>query len=319
MTVRNRNLLLIALAMAVALAGLFAYSAMEGVGRYGTTESSVGRSSGGLGVAPSEPSGVPAMDDSYGREADKSIFYPQPMPPTAGETAAEVDQKIIKNGSLYLVVDDVSASAEKLTALAKRRGGFVQRSEISERADGTKYGSVTFRVPVAEFEAAMTESKDGAREVKNDTSTGQDVTEQFSDLQAQLRNARAQEETYLQVLKQAKTVQDILQVQQYLGNIRGQIESLEGRIKYLENMTSFSTISVTLEEEPSVNVPTKEFRPVSAAKEAVQALVTVAQDLVIALIWLAIVGGGIGIPLLLVAWLIVRLVIKMAGGKPGRR
>ena len=90
--------------------------------------------------------------------------------------------------------------------------------------------------------------------------TGQDVTEQYTDLEAQLRNAKAQEEVYLEILKQAKTVEDILLVQDRLGNIRAVIEGLEGRIKYLENATSYSTITVSLQEEPVVRAPTKEFR-----------------------------------------------------------
>lgn len=286
--------------------------ARRSVGMMGQTSiGSSGMMALGLG-ATSAPAMMDTGSENFAR--DGKMMFPQPEP-TAGQTAAEVDQKIIKNGSLHLVVEKVAKANEDLAVLAKAKGGFVQSSQVSERADGTHYGSVSIRVPVLEFENTMKDAKAMALTVKSETATGQDVTEQYTDLQAQLRNAKAQEEVYLQVLKQAKTVQDILSVQQYLGSIRSQIEQLDGRIKYLENQTSYSTISLTLEEEPSVRVPTKEFRPTSAAKEAVQALVALAQGLVISVIWLAIVGGGIGIPTLLLVWLLIKAIIRIAGGK----
>lgn len=313
---RNRTIIVISSLVVIAATGIVAFkmtmqrnmSARDSsvTGAYST---SLGLSAGEMGVAPFAPS--ERVADYY--VADKSMPYPSPSPePTAGETAAEVDQKIIKNGSLHMVVDDVSGTADDLTALAKAKGGFVQSSQVSERGDGTHSGFVSIRVPVVEFENAMNAAKALARTVKSDSATGQDVTEQYTDLRAQLRNAKAQEEVYLQVLKQAKTVQDILSVQQYLGQIRGQIESLEGRSKYLENQTSFSTIGIQLEEEPAVRLPTKEFRPTGAAKEAIQALVELAQNLAITLIWLVIVGGGIAIPLALLIWLVAALVRRLA-------
>lgn len=275
--------------------------------------------SSALGLAPSMAPRVLTKDaaveemayDSSERGGAPSIGMPVPMPPTAGETAAEVDQKIIKNGSIRMTVDDVSASSDRITALAVAKGGFVQGSSSSERSDGTHEGYVTVRVPSKHFESTMTEIKAIAKLVRNDATNSQDVTEQFTDLAAQLRNAKKQEETYLAVLAKASTVEDILKVQERLGYIRGTIESLEGRMKYLENVTSYSTISVTLEEEPVVRLPTKEFRPLSAMKEAVQALVGAFQSLIEALIWIVIVGGGIGAPILLLA-LAARAAVRRA-------
>jgi hypothetical protein len=257
-------------------------------------------------------SGAPPMayGEAGGAATDAMIAPIPPVPePTGGQTAAEVDQKIIKNGSLEMVVDDVAASAARVTDAAVRRHGFVQGSTVTERADGTHQGYVTVRVPVAEYDAAMAEFRGFAKTVKNESSNGQDVTEQYTDLQAQLRNAQAQEEQYLAILKQAKSVDDILAVQERLGTIRGTIESLQGRIKYLENVTAYSTISVTLEEEPRVQVPTKEFRPVTVFKEAVRALVAAFEGIAKSLIWAVIVGGGLLLPLVLLAllvWAIVR-------------
>src|SRR3989338_1376718 len=271
----------------------------------------VGYAPGALGLGESRSSLIAAD------RAQEGAPYPVPLPPimppepdgSGGQTAAETEQKIIKNGSLRVIVTDVYRTIEEMTGLASRLGGFVQQADTSERADGTHTGYIPVRVPAAKFEEAMAAARDLALAVKDQSSSGQDVTERYTDLQAQLKNAQAQEATYLEILKMAKTVEDVLKVQQRLGDIRGQIESLQGRLKYLENLTSFSTITVSLEEEPKVTLPSKEFRPASAVKAAAQSLVEVFQSVAIALIWLGIVGGGVFLPLALLGllvWLVWR-------------
>lgn len=249
---------------------------------------------------------VGLKDESF----ELSIVPPSPEEPSAGQTAAEVDQKIIKTGYLDLTVDDVGETASKLSALATGKGGFVQESSVSERQDGTHYGDVTVRVPSAQFESTMTEIKGYAASVTTESSQGQDVTEQYTDLEAQLRNAKAQEEEYLKILEQATTVEEILMVQSYLSSARYTVESLEGRIQYLENRTSYSTISVAMSEEPTVRIPTKDFRLGATVSEAGQALVAILQNLAVTAIWLIVVGGGILVPAGLVVWGIIKLVAK---------
>ncbi|KKR97577.1 MAG: hypothetical protein UU48_C0012G0016 [Candidatus Uhrbacteria bacterium GW2011_GWF2_41_16] len=239
----------------------------------------------------------------------KSIMPILPPEPsiTAGETAAEVDQRIIKNGYLTLVVKDVPYAVSQITDLADTDHGFVQNSSISENKDGTHKGKISIRIPVKEFDRTMDTITSYALAVSNQSSTGQDVTEQFTDLQAQLHNAEAQEQVYLEILKKAETIQDVLMVQQQLGSIRGTIESLQGRIKYLENVTAYSTISVSLSEEASVQLPTKGFRPLSIFKEAIQTLIALFQSAAAGTIWLLVIGGGILLPLGLMVWALVRL------------
>jgi hypothetical protein len=246
------------------------------------------------------PEAAPAPS-VMGRPSGKTIM---PYEPTAGTTAADVDQKIIKNGYLQLSVEKVSEVASKITEMSTRRGGFLQNSSVTQRGDGTYYGDISVRVPAKEFEAAMNEMKSYAKLVTHETASGQDVTEQYTDLEAQLRNARAQEETYLAILKQARTVEDTLMVQDRLGAVRSQIESLQGRLQYLENVTAFSTINASLSEEPTVRLPTREFRPFTIVKQAFQTLVAVFQNALAGLIWFVIVWGGVLLPLGLVAWLV---------------
>jgi hypothetical protein len=233
---------------------------------------------------------------------------------SAGTTAAEVDQKIIKTGYLDLVVDSVNETVVKITTLATGFSGYLQSSSVYEREDGTKYGDITIRVPAENFENSVTEVKKLAASVTSETSNGQDVTEQYTDLEARLRNAEAQEAEYLEILKKAETVSDILSVQSYLGQVRGEIESLQGQIKYLENQTSYSTLSVSLSEEPTIKIPTKEFRPWSTIKEAGQALVAMFQNIAVGAIWLIVLGGGLLLPIaiavLVVFWLVKKKISK---------
>lgn len=251
--------------------------------------------------------GKPAAEMMVGAPA--AYYSNRMMPPyleTAGQTAADTEQKIVKTGVLDMLVADVSAAAARIGSLAVDRGGYIQSSSISEGGDGTYRGNVVVRVPVEKFESTMADLRGLATLVRNESSNGQDVTEQYTDLEAQLRNAKAQEETYLEVLKQARSVEDILKVQERLGSIRAQIESLQGRIQYLANTTSLSTISVSLSEEAAVRAPTKEFRPIAIVKAAFQTLVVVVQELIAGLIWFVIVWGGILLPTALIAWLAIR-------------
>lgn len=251
--------------------------------------------------APMRASG----DGEEGRMMDSVDFL---SVASSDATDAETAQKIIKTGSLSLVVDDVAQAASKATAIATGTGGFVQESDVSEREDGTHFGNVIVRVPSASFEAVMTEIKTLATAVETESVQGQDVTEQYTDLEAQLRNAKAQEEEYLKVLRLADTVEEILQVQSYLSSVRGTIESFEGRLQYLENRTSYSTIAIGLSEEFSVRIPTKDFRFGSTIREAGQALVAILQNLAVALVWIVILGGGILVPVAIVIWGIVKTV-----------
>lgn len=225
--------------------------------------------------------------------------------------AAEIDQKIIKTGDLSLIVLDVEQSADVVKALAVEKGGYVQSSSVSEHEDGTLSGYVIIRVPADQFDTSVEALKAEALVVEEELVSTQDVTEQYIDLSARLKNAQVQETRYVEILNVATTVEEILQIENALANVRGTIESLTGQIQYLDSQTDFSTITVNLDEEPVITVGGKEFRPGTTVKLAAQAVVSLAQWLVQAIIWIVIVGVGIGVPLALIIWLIWRGVIHL--------
>lgn len=218
--------------------------------------------------------------------------------------AAEIDQKIIKTGDLSLIVLDVEESSAAVKTLAEEKGGYVQSSSVREHEDGTLSGYVIIRVPADQFDASVAALKEQALVVEEESVSSEDVTEQYIDLAARLKNAQAQEERYVEILNVATTVEEILQIENALATVRGYIESLTGQIQYLDSLTNFSTITVNLDEEPVITVGGKVFRPGTTVKQAAQAVVSLAQWLVEVVIWVVVLGVGIGVPLALVIWMV---------------
>jgi len=252
----------------------------------------------------------PMMDGARYAENDMMLasdgFYGEP--PTAGETAATADQRVIKTGYVTLQVESVQTSIDTLSQLAETLGGFVQTSNAGENYDGTRYGFITMRFPADQYTAAMQQIRSAGIKVLDESTDAQDVTEQFTDLQARLNVAQGEEQAYLVLLNRSGSVSDLLSVQRELSNVRARIESLQGQIQYLDNHTSYSTISVTLQEREHVALPTKPFQPGETLSVALQSVVIVFQFLVEAIIWIVILGVGVALPIGLVAWLVTRAV-----------
>jgi hypothetical protein len=164
--------------------------------------------------------------------------------------APDVQRRVIRTAELTLEADGPEAVERSVTALAESKGGFVLSSDTShERGeDGAEKTtvSVVFRVPSATFDSTLQALRALGTRVANEKVTGQDVTEEYVDLEARLRAQRAVEQQYLAILKDARTIHDILDVEQKLGEIRTEIERAEGRLRYLENQTSLSTFTVHL-------------------------------------------------------------------------
>lgn len=175
------------------------------------------------------------------------VAAPEPPSPTAA-TPVTSPRRIIRTADMSVETDTPEAAVSKVTALADAKGGFVVSSdtERSKDSDGAETVSTTivFRVPVSAFDDALAAVRAMGSRVSIEKVTGQDVTEEYVDLDARIRAQRAVEEQYMSILKEAKTIPDILAVQQKLGEVRTEIERAEGRRRYLESQTSLSTITV---------------------------------------------------------------------------
>lgn len=220
-----------------------------------------------------------------------------------GETS-ETDKKVIKQGNLSLKVADADEAADKVTEIAKANKGDVASSNFYERTKGVKTGTITIKVAFSNFEKAFEEIKKIATQVVNESTNSQDVTEQYVDLQAQLKNKQAEEQSYLAILNRSGSVEDILKVTQALARARGEIERLQARIKYMDSQTEMSTITANISEDVEVSPISGQWRPWQVAKSSVKALIVNMQGFIDWLIRFIIVG----IPKLLLTAIILWLI-----------
>jgi len=153
---------------------------------------------------------------------------------------------VIKTADLEVEVEGFADAMSRATSVAARYQGFV----VSTSTGGAeaRRGTIVLRVPAERFEDAMNDLR-GLGEVRRQRVAGEDVGQEFVDLEARLRHLDAQERVMLGLFDEAATVADTIRIQNELSGIQLQIEEIEGRLRYLRDQTSLSTISVTLAEE----------------------------------------------------------------------
>lgn len=246
-----------------------------------------------------------AYEDDY---AAIEPIYDEMSAVPGGTNIPNIDQRVIKDAYLELEVESAEDASTRITNIAITKQGFVQRVDIYESPTGAKSGTVTIRVPVDEFEATVQEIKNLASLVISETVSGQDVTEEYIDLEAQLKNKYAEEEQYLEILDRALTIEDILKVTERLSWVRAEIERLEGRLKYLENLTDMSTITSYLEEEKRVEIPVEKWRPLDTIRNAFRAGIAGFQVIADALIWIGMIILFFALPILIIVGIIVWIV-----------
>ena len=164
-----------------------------------------------------------------------------------GETLPQdFDRRIVKNADLGIHAEDVRESAAEAQRVAAGFGGGVLSSRIYD-GDGPVHADLVLSVPSPDFEAALDELRGLGERVTTDAVSGQDVTEEFVDLESRERNLLAAEQSLLKLYEKAEDVDDTLTVERELTNIRGQIEEVQGRLKYLESRTANSQIALSIE------------------------------------------------------------------------
>ncbi|HYL98509.1 MAG TPA: DUF4349 domain-containing protein, partial [Blastocatellia bacterium] len=171
------------------------------------------------------------------------------------------DRKIIRNAELTLQANEPAKAQQSLEQIAESLGGFVVTSELnhSPRGDGTTETSVnvTMRVPSAHFGQALDAMNKLDGKILLEKVSGQDVTEEYIDLDARLKSKRALEAQFLEIMKEARKIPEALEVERELSDVRSEIEQIEGRQRFLENQSSLSTINVHLQQTAPVIVAAK--------------------------------------------------------------
>lgn len=278
-----------------------------------------------LDMVPQAPAAESAFDMPGFQQA------PQPIPtagivyqtvPDVGSApgqAAGVSRMILKNAEVNVMVEDSDVAIDRLTQIVGDVGGYIVSSRIwfqEYYGENYKYASITIGVPAAQFEVSLRRIRNLAVRVLNETASGEDVTDQFVDLESRLRNLEATQERIKSFLEQAKTVDEALRINQELAAVEAQIEEVKGRMNYLNDRSAFSTITVTVSPQlPDIETATPTPTPTPAPwnpgdtlEDATHTLVSAYQGIVEFAIWLFVAVLPVIAPPVLLTWLIVKAV-----------
>jgi Domain of unknown function (DUF4349) len=233
----------------------------------------------------------------------------------AASAAEPADRKIIRNANLTMEVNSTIDTQHRVTSIAESHGGFVVTSESKQReaaepAHRTLDIKLVVRVPAARFGAALDQIRGLANNLREENVAGQDVTEEFIDLEARIKGQRALELQFLEIMKQARTVSDAMEVQRQISDVRTDIEKLEGRKRFLENRASLSTITVNLETPRHIAVNTTGFG--RSLRDAVSESVDLGSGLLLFIVRFLIIMVPITIFVLLPLGLVFRYFVRRA-------
>jgi hypothetical protein len=276
---------------------------------------------GASGAAPSTApafnaggGGKPAVDDRQPRNAGEDVAAPSAAPtPPQGELV-DVERQIVKTGEVTIEVPKVADALGRVRAMALQLGGYVGGSQA-----GTSDASatVTLRIPAPRFEDALTALHELDGRVLAEATREQDVTSSIVDLKARITNLQSSEAQYRALLAKADKIQDILDVQSRLDQVRGEIEQLSGQLKSISGQADLSTLTVTLTpKEMPVQQASTGWDPGAIASQALAALVEIGQGLASIAIWFAIVWLPILLVLAIVAMVVLRGLVEIRRRMP---
>ncbi|HET6980449.1 MAG TPA: DUF4349 domain-containing protein [Pyrinomonadaceae bacterium] len=284
---------------------------------------------GSSALRSSEANAVSAQAVAEPAKTEKGMVYdslqqnsPQPQKVAltdvdkSGAIAEAAERKIIRNGEITLEVASTTDAQHRVASIAEANGGFVVTSESKQRenvdpAQRTLDIKLVVRVPSPQFGVAFDEIKKLASNTPQENVSGQDVTEEFIDLEARIKTQKALELQFLEIMRQANKVADALEVQRQIADVRTDIEKLEGRKRFLENRASLSTITVNIQTpKPAITVTSTGFG--RELRDAVSESIGVASDIVLFFTRFAIVMIPIFIFVILPAGFIGRYLVRRA-------
>lgn len=256
---------------------------------------------------PAPEKGAPEVRDTAPVEA--------PAAPGAGGAAdgsvpLDTGRKIILTANLELVVKETESTVTAIKGLVAAEGGYVASANVW-REENLVRAQLTLRVPAERMEPLLAEIKKLAVRVEREQSGGQDVTEEYVDLEARLRNLEATETELRELLKDVREktgeAEQVMAVYRELTSVRGEIERIKGRMQYLDRSAELATVNLSLTERGPEPIGTPGWQPLQTARRALNALVQTLKLGVEAAIWFALfVLPLLAVPAL-VLWVVWRL------------
>jgi hypothetical protein len=283
-----------------------------------------------------QPAAVEGMGQSDALPADTAKEAPAPpsdpsavtvynagtLTGTDEERAAfAVSHMVIKNGEIKLLVEDTDIAIDRATQVVGDVNGYIISSRVWYQpyydGENYKYATITIGVPADQFERTLSRLRGLALKVLDETASGEDVTNQYVDLQSQLTNLEATRDRIKSFLDQAQTVDEALRINQELSNVEAQIEQIKGQMNYLEDRSAYSTITVNFEPQlpdltatPTPTPTPNAWKPAETFEHAKKTVTYAYQGIIDFLIWFFIVLIPILAPPLLIIWILWKLLTR---------
>jgi len=234
---------------------------------------------------------------------------------TQAGPAPAISRKIIYDAQIDLVVESVEPVAKKVAGVVQDARGYIAEQNVTGSPGSQRTMRWRIRVPVEQFESLVA-SLASLGETERNNRTSQDVTEQYYDIEARIKNKRVEEQTLNKILQERSgKLEDVLKIEIELSRVRGEIEQLEGKIRVLENLSSLATLTLNVREREkyappppvAADFPTQISRTWNAS---LLSLVNVGKFLVL---WA--VNWVLWIPFLLVfavlGWILLRWILRI--------
>ena len=211
--------------------------------------------------------------DSPSEEAESEAVTVESSESETKAPVVATERMIIHQASLSVNVKELDKAQSNIEQKVEQYGGYIVESNVFQEDDQTSSGKMIVRIPEKNFEKFLLDAEEEAAEILERNVTGQDVTEQYVDLESRVKSKRAVEERLLEFMSKAQKTDDLLKISADLATIQEEIEVMVGKMKYLENQTSFSTIELTMYENRVV-VPEIESKELNTWEKTKKQLAT---------------------------------------------
>ncbi|MBM7554072.1 DUF4349 domain-containing protein [Thalassobacillus pellis] len=238
--------------------------------------------------------------------------------PESKELVASVqNQMIIYNAHISLETNDYDKFYQTLTKNSANKNAYIVEENIHKREEGQRSAHIKLRIPQGNFQAFIDSLKSYSDKIISREVSGRDVTEEYVDLESRLTAKKKVEERLLEFMDGAKKTEDLIRISRDLERVQAEIETILGKMKYLENQSEFSTITLSI-EETKVTVPSLNEGGLNTWEKTKQAFVQSLNGLTQFVSWVTVAVIGYSPILILAAipfiwWFIRRRMRRKAG------
>ncbi|MHA4739832.1 DUF4349 domain-containing protein [Dyadobacter sp. MSC1_007] len=207
--------------------------------------------------APAVEVDLTAMPPAPPQQTMEAIASPEPEPRSgsaADASAEKVAQKFIKTGRIEFETEDVDLTRETILASVKANGGYIGRDDEERSGSAISY-TIVAHVPAARFETFLSSATKGVTDFRHKSISNEDVTAQYVDTESRLKTKKEIENRYRALLIKASTVQDILEIEEQLGEIRTDIEATEAQFKQLNRDVKYATLHIVFFRDIQTSSP----------------------------------------------------------------